>query len=238
MPRPPQPQYADHPLKQLRRLLRPLVGGVSSSANQQALASLTGIAARTIQAVEMGARSLSKPLLHKILLETGAYWNGKTWTQGPTDIPFTAEGCRQYRAGITALPSELDRMMDQKLLQAKIALLFEYCPEKKWNRMLFAIQDALEDVRAKFFGTRALSKCFESSEIRFSVFIEKDGEIKVMRFHPASPEYLDIEAMKRGDVKLLSSPPKLREDHAVKKRGKRPVSDRRPLKEGHKTIKK
>jgi hypothetical protein len=235
MPRRPQPQYEDHPLKQLRRLLCP-VFGVNDSFNQKALGRLTGIAPRTIQAIEMGARTLSPSLLHKILLETGAHWNGKAWTQGPTNVPFTAEGCRQYRAAVTTVPSDIGRAMDLKLLQAKIALLFEHCSDKNWNRLLFAIQDALEAIRVQF-GQSQLAECFQGSDLSFDVFVPKTGEVKVIRFHPASPEYLDTEALKRGEVKLRLTPGKRSSREPKKSKSERASPKGKSDKRGQKRLK-
>lgn len=199
MPRPPQPQKAKHPLKLLRQTL-----STHGHFSQADLARYSGIPEQTIHAIENGQRRLTERILLRINRKMGAYWNGETWKQGWTDEPFTAEGFKQYWRATNAPPDEVERPVDVRILQGKIELLFEHCPETKWNDLIFDLQEALEEIRERL-GLTKLAKCFEETEQVFLVYTSKtDGEIKALRQHPQNLTYLDI-----GTGRLLTKPWKL-----------------------------
>jgi ribosome-binding protein aMBF1 (putative translation factor) len=82
MARPPRPENANNPLRQLRALLKDPAKEAPTS--QQDLALLCQIPVDTIKSIEVGRLALNTTVLRKIAEAIGASWDyeQEKWTRG------------------------------------------------------------------------------------------------------------------------------------------------------------
>jgi transcriptional regulator with XRE-family HTH domain len=181
--RPPRIENVNHPLKKLRSILGK---NRNRACTQHQLAALTGIPERTIHSIEGGDRNLTASQLHKILLNTGASWRGRRWMQGTSKKPFTAKGYDSYRNQKQTAPAPGEQATSTEILCAQLRALLEFCSLRspsKFNDIVFALQDAQEDIRAAF-GIKELAAAFDHTQLWLSVRQFPDGKIEVGREHP------------------------------------------------------
>jgi plasmid maintenance system antidote protein VapI len=199
MARPPKAEFANHPLKKLRAIF-----SSNGLCTQYELAALTGIKERTIHAIEAGNRTLTPAQLHKILLQTGAHWNGDRWMQGLTKRPFTAKGSASYREQKKKPPAPAEQITSADILCAQLRALLEFCAPTKFNDVVFALQDAQERIRAEF-AIKGLAAAFDHTQLWLNVRQFPDGKIEVHREHPYYLGWNYLETSAKG-LRLLLRP--------------------------------
>jgi hypothetical protein len=195
--RPPKTENVNHPLKKLRTILG---RSGDKACTQHQLSALTGIPERTIHSIEGGDRNLTASQLHKILLNTGASWNGRRWMQGASKKPFTAKGCDSYRNQKQTAPTPGEQATSTEILCAQLRALLEFCRLRRpsgFNDLVFALQDAQEDIRAAF-GIKELAAAFNHTQLWLEVRQFPDGKIEVGREHPHYLGWTYLEPSTKG----------------------------------------
>jgi hypothetical protein len=149
MARPPRPENANNPLRQLRTLLKdPAENGHVSQAS---LAELCQIPVDTIKSIEVGRLALSSDVLRNIAEETGAYWDqGEArWTQlDKTEFNFSSFS--DYRRERLILPSSIDKAVADLMIKSRIDWLFENVPAESWKRLRSRLIIFLDECKRNF----------------------------------------------------------------------------------------
>jgi transcriptional regulator with XRE-family HTH domain len=204
MARPPKIENINHPLKKLRMILGK---NRDKGCTQHQLSALTGIPERTIHSIEGGDRNLTASQFHKILLNTGASWNGRRWMQGTSKKSFTAKGCDSYHDQKQTAPAPGEQAMSAEILCAQLRALLEFCSLRRpsrFNDLVFALQDAQEDIRAAF-DIKELAAAFDHTQLWLSVQQFPNGKIEVEREHPHYSGWTYLEPGAKG-LRLRSEP--------------------------------
>jgi hypothetical protein len=87
--------------------------------------------------------------------------------------------------------------MSAEILCGRLRALLEICAPTKFNDVVFALQDAQEEIRAKF-GLTKLAIPFAQTELLFHVQQFPDGKIEVHREHPTGHGMRYLEQSKKG----------------------------------------
>ena len=144
MARPPKPEHANNPLRQLRGLLKdPAEGG---HINQTALAELCQIPRDTIKSIEVGRLKLNSTALEKIAAETGARWDHEQerWTRfDKTEFSFSSFS--DYRRWRCKRPIIDKALVD--LIHSRIEWLFENVPDESGERLRSRLNFFLEECK-------------------------------------------------------------------------------------------
>lgn len=179
MARPPKPENARNPLRQLRTLLSKK--GEIAPITQDRLSEICDIPVSTIRSIEAGCRTLNSSALKKIEEITTATWNSrrKQWTVYGSDEPLTFSWYSLHRHFMGKRPPNYQSRI--RLIHAKIDRLFDQIPERSWNLLSFRVNDFLEDCRCDF-NLKDLDDVFYKAEARFEDFLAfaREQNIKPM----------------------------------------------------------
>lgn len=189
MARPPKPENARNPLRQLRALLSEK--GEIAPITQNRLSEICDIPTSTIRSIEAGYRTLSLPAARKIVEATTAKWNSKRgqWTVYDSDKPLTFSWYLLHRHFMKQRPTNYQSRIH--FIHAKIDGLFDQIPNHSWNLLSFRINDFLEECR-RDFKLKNLDGIFYKAAERledFLAFIRKEN-VKPM-YSPAALSALD-----------------------------------------------
>jgi len=168
MARPPKPENAQNPLRQLRALLSKK--GEVAPITQNQLSGICDIPINTIRQIEIGRRTLNSSALKKIEEVTTATWNSKQarWTVYDSAEPLTFSWYSLHRRFTEKRPPNYRSRIH--LIHAKIDGLFERIPERSWNLLSFRINDFLEECRRNFKLKDLDEACYKAAE-RFEDFL-------------------------------------------------------------------
>jgi len=198
MARPPKPENARNPLRQLRALLSK--NGESKPITQDRLSEICDIPTYTIRSIEAGRRTLSLPGARKIEAATTAKWNSKLaqWTVYDSDKPLTFSWYSWHRHFMGQRPSNYQTRIH--FIHAKIDGLFDKIPERSWNLLSFRISDFLEECK-RDFKLKDLDDVFYKAEVRHEEFLAflKNQDLSKPMYSPAALSALD--AMSPGTRK-------------------------------------
>jgi transcriptional regulator with XRE-family HTH domain len=221
MARPPKPENARNPLRQLRALLSNK--GEIALITQNELSEICDIPINTIRQIEIGRRALNSSARKKIEEVTTATWNPKKarWTVYGSDEPFTFSWYRLHRRFMGKRPPNYQSRI--RLIHAKIDGLFDQIPERSWNLLSFRINDSLEECR-RDFKLKDLDEARYKAAERFEDFLVfvREQNVKPM-YSPtvlatlSTPTVLDsapLHAMAQTDTLSTASP-------STRKRAKR-----------------
>ena len=149
MARPPRPENANNPLRQLRALLKdPAENG---HVSQESLAELCQIPVDTIKSIEVDRLALSSDVLRKIADETSAHWDHEKerWTRhDKTEFNFSAF-C-DYRQRRLAPPSAVEKAIDELTIKSRIYWLFANVPAESWKRLRSRLIIFLDECKREY----------------------------------------------------------------------------------------
>jgi len=148
MARPPKPENANNPLRQLRALLKdPAKEGHIS---QKDLALLCQIPVDTIKSIEVGRLALTPTVLRNVAVATGASWDHEQGRWTPFDkTAFTFSYFSEYRSR-RLNRSTLARAIDQlivTLIHSRVDWLFENVPAESWDILRSRLDYFLEECK-------------------------------------------------------------------------------------------
>jgi len=179
MARPPKPENARNPLRQLRALLSK--NGESKPITQDRLSEICDIPTYTIRSIEAGRRTLNLWALKKIEEVTTATWNPKRaqWTVYGSDEALTFSWYSLHRHFLGKRPANYQSRI--RLIHAKIDRLFDQIPERSWKLLSFRVNDFLKECRCDF-NLKDLDDVFYKAETRFEDFLAfaREQNIKPM----------------------------------------------------------
>jgi len=198
MARPPRPENANNPLRQLRGRI-----GKRAPVTQNQLAEICALSLDTIRSIEAGRRSLGLPTRQKILEATGARWSDKNrdwFVSADESLPFDFAAYRAYRRFLIEEPSDDQKTRDLGILRAKIEFLLEEIPTRFRHNLLLRLNDSLEQCQ-KAFRLKQLSDFFDTTRPRLMILRRsKGGEIAaVQRYYPIEFQMARSKNAKRSD---------------------------------------
>ena len=117
--------------------------------------------------------------------------------QGTSKKPFTAKGCDTYRNKKQTSPAPGEQATSTEILCAQLRSLVEFCAPTKFNDVVFAIQDSLENIRAQL-GLKGLAAAFNHTQLWLDVRMFPDGKIEVEREHPHYLGWTYLEPSAKG----------------------------------------
>jgi transcriptional regulator with XRE-family HTH domain len=171
MARPPKPEHANNPLRQLRGLLKDPAVGEHISQNE--LAQLCHVPVDTIKSIEAGRLALNATALRNIAEETGARWDHEEehWTRfDKTEFNFSSFS--DYRRERLTPPSSIDKAVADLMIKSRIDWLFENVPAESWkrlrSRLIIFLSECKRDFQltandALFYRPASLSSANESA---------------------------------------------------------------------------
>jgi hypothetical protein len=199
MARPPKPENARNPLRQLRTLLSK--NGEIAPITQNRLSEICDIPIDTIRAIEAGRRTLSLSVLRKTEAATTAKWNSKLarWTVYDSDEPLTFSWYSLHRRFMGRRPPNHQRRIH--FIHTKIDGLFDKIPGNSWNLLLFRMNDFLEECKHDF-NLKDLDDVFYKAESRFEEFSAFLKNQKVPK-----PTYLNTDTASPSTLKRAKREP-------------------------------
>jgi Helix-turn-helix len=148
MARPPRPENANNPLRQLRALLKD--PAKEAYISQHDLALLCEIPVDTIKSIEVGRLALNPIVLRKIAEATGASWDHEEarWTRFDK-TEFTFSFFSDYRQHRLKRPLIHNLLVD--VIHSRINWLFENVPEESWailrSRLTYFLEECKRDLK-------------------------------------------------------------------------------------------
>jgi hypothetical protein len=186
MARPPKPENARNPLRQLRALLSE--NGERTPITQNRLSKICDIPIDTIRSIEAGRRPLNLSVLRKIEAVTTGTWNSKRdlWTVYDSDEPLTFSRYSFHRHFMGQRPRNSRRRIH--FIHKKIDGLFQKIPGHSWKLLLLRINDFLEECK-RDFNLKDLDGVFYEAEPRFEEFLAflKNQNLPAPIYGAASP---------------------------------------------------
>jgi len=148
MARPPRPEHANNPLRQLRRLLKE--PGKEGHISQKELALLCQIPVDTIKSIEVGRLALTPTVLRNVAVATGASWDHEhgRWTRFDKTA-FTFSYFSEYRSR-RLNRSPIARSIAQvivNLIHSRIDWLFENVAAESWDILRSRLDYFLEECK-------------------------------------------------------------------------------------------
>lgn len=139
MPRPPNPKYANNPLRLLRGLLSP--NGELHPVTQIRLSEMIGIPLPTIRSVESGQRPFSPMVRARVASGTGALWDERrgvwTYCQGEEEEnpTFDQKSYKEWSRNVKRTCK--DREQTIRVMSSRLDKLFsETFPNRRRNLLL------------------------------------------------------------------------------------------------------
>jgi hypothetical protein len=165
MARPPKPENARNPLRQLRALLSE--NGERTPITQNQLSKICDIPIDTIRSIEAGRRPLNLSVLRKIEAATAAKWNSKRaqWTVHDSDQPFMFFWYSSLSYFRRRRPPDYQKRI--QFIHTKIDGLFDKIPGRSWNLLFFRMKDFLEECKHDF-NLNDLDDVFYNAEASYN----------------------------------------------------------------------